>query len=79
MYEREQCVVTNGVKSSRKPVTSEIPLGSVLGPILFIIYVHDLPGSVHLSTQMFADDMKVFREIVNKSDCELVRFAFGVC
>ena len=62
---RTQCVSVNGHKSSSAPVTSGIPQGSVLGPILFVIYINDLPevmsdGSIAF---LFADDTKIFRQI----------------
>ena len=60
----------NSVKSEWAPVTSGIPQGSVLGPVLFIIYVNDLPDIIHSSIQMFADDNKVFNKITCSSDCE---------
>ena len=60
---RSQRVVINSAKSEWAPVTSGIPQGSVLGPVLFIIYVNDLPDIIHSSIQMFADDTKVFNKI----------------
>ena len=60
---RSQQVVVNSAKSEWAPVTSDIPQGSVLRPVLFIIFVNDLPDIIHSSIQMFADDTKVFNKI----------------
>ena len=43
-----------------KEVTSGVPQGSVLGPVLFIIYINDLPDQIQKFCKMFADDTKLF-------------------
>lgn len=53
---RFQYVEINGVKSSLKGITHGVPQGSVLGPILFLIYINDLPNSLNLFSSLFADD-----------------------
>ena len=57
---RSQQVVVNGTKSEAIPVKSGIPQGSVLGPVLFVIFVNDLPKCVISHTKMFADDTKLY-------------------
>ena len=65
---RRQRVVINGSRSSWADVTSGIPQGSVLGPVLFICYINDMPSSVQSSIYLFADDAKLCRNIASDDD-----------
>ena len=60
---RKQRVVIGNEKSNWAPVTSGIPQGSVLGPILFVIYINDLPDAIDNIVQIFADDTKIYSRI----------------
>ena len=62
---REQLVTVNGELSRVAAVLSGIPQGSVLGPLLFICFVNDMPNVVHSHIQMFADDTKLYCEVNN--------------
>lgn len=64
---REQCVEINlSLKSTFLPVTRGVPQGSILGPLLFSIYVNDLPNQLkHCNIRMFADDVQLY--ISNKN------------
>ena len=65
---RQQRVVVNGVRSEWVEVVSGVPQGSVLGPILFILYVNDLPQSIGSVCSIFADDTKVYRTVGGEVD-----------
>ena len=63
LLERRQRVVVNGKLSAWALILSGIPQGSVLGPILFVIFINDLPDVVTSMVQIFADDTKLFHSV----------------
>ena len=67
---REQQVTVGTSKSKWGQVTSGVPQGSVLGPILFLLYVNDMPTGIGSSIKVFADDTKIYRAVTNKQDCQ---------
>jgi hypothetical protein len=70
---RRQKVVLPGGSSSWKNVPSGVPHVSILGPILFLLYVNDLPDCVNSTAKLFADDTKLYREIIDFDDCQEIQ------
>ena len=60
---RTQRVIVDGAYSRWSPVHSGVPQGTVLGPLLFLIYLNDLPDSVNSTVRLFADDRLVYRKV----------------
>ena len=65
---RSQRVVLEGEFSTTAEVISGVPQGTVLGPLLFLLYVNDIPSYVSSKTRLFADDGLLYREINSSSD-----------
>ena len=63
LTDRRQRVVVDGEVSSWKSVLSGVPQGSVLGPILFLVYINDLEEGGTGKIFKFADDTKLFRKL----------------
>lgn len=79
MIDRKQCVSLNGVLSSKQNITCGVPQGSILGPLLFLIFINDLPLSISADinrTDMYADDTTIHS--INKS-VEIVQKNLQAC
>ena len=69
LYGRQQCVEINGVRSTNRTVKMGVPQGSILGPLLFLLYINDLPNCLSKSTPiLFADDTTVVKTGTNIFD-----------
>ena len=65
---RQQRVVVNGAKSDWVPVLSGVPQGTVLGPLLFSLYINDILTDIDSEIRLFADDCVCYREIKDTED-----------
>ena len=65
---RQQRVVVNGIKSNWAPVLSGVPHGTVLGPLLFSLYINDITTNIDSEIRLFADDCVCYREIIGTED-----------
>ena len=70
---RKQFVYINGISSSLKDISCGVPQGSVLGPLLFLLYINDLPNiSKILNFYLFADDTNIYYENENLAQMEKI-------
>ena len=67
---RTQYIVVNGTKSNVSKVISGIPQGTVLGPLLFLIYISDIGENVEAKLKIYVDDTKAKKTIHNEDDVE---------
>jgi len=65
---RKQRLVVNSKIPSCADMLSGIPQGSVLGPILFVLFINDLPDVVTSTVKIFTDDTKLFQAVRSTSD-----------
>ena len=67
---RQQRVAVNGAKSNGAPVLSDVPKGTVLGPLLFSLYINDISTDIDSDIRLFADDCECvcYREIKDTED-----------
>ena len=65
---RQQRVVIGQDSSEWTTVKSGIPQGSVLGPVLFVIFINDLPNAINSAVKIFADDTKIYRPVKQQQD-----------
>ena len=65
---RKQRVVLNGQHSSWAEVKAGVPQGSILGPLLFLIYINDLPNGLNSNVKLFADNTSLFSVVRNITD-----------
>ena len=70
---RTQTVVPDGESSEEVKVTSGVPQDSVLGPLLFLLYINDLPENIQSHVRLFADDTAVYLTVTNMQDSQVLQ------
>ena len=71
---RKQRVVVRGSCSDWSRVTSGTPQGTILGPLLFLLYINDITECISSTVKLYADDTKIYREISDPiTDCQLLQ------
>ena len=73
LTQRVQRVVVNGSHSTWLSVKSGVPQGSVLGPLLFLIYINDIVKDISSNLRLFADDCLLYRVITSEEDSALLQ------
>ena len=70
---RKQRVSVNGALSDTTDVTSGVPQGLALGPILFLLYINDINENIQSSIRLFADDSIIYRKINSNIDHQILQ------
>ncbi|MCG7879605.1 MAG: reverse transcriptase family protein, partial [Candidatus Thiodiazotropha endolucinida] len=68
---RRQCVVLRGTISDWAPVHAGVPQGSILGPLLFLIFINDIVRNINCSIRLFADDTSLYIVVDNPQTAAL--------
>ena len=68
LYARSQQVIVEGERSKSVSVDSGVPQGTVLGPLLFLMHINDLPDAVNSQVRLFADDCLLYRPVNSIDD-----------
>ena len=76
---RRQRVLLDGYTSEWTPVTSRVPQGSIIGSLLFIIYVNDIPQTLSSPTRLFEDDCAIYHKVCSQCDCQSLQRTFSGC
>ena len=70
---RSQKVLLDGRASDPVPVLAGVPQGSVLGWVLFLSFINELPDNIRSSVRLFADDCVLYRNIKSQLDCQILQ------
>jgi len=69
VLQRSQCVVVEGQQSDLTKVTSGVPQGTILAPLLFLCFINDLPNNISSKIKLYADDVLLYATIHTEQDC----------
>ena len=72
LHGRYQSVMIEGQVSPPLPVTSGVPQGSIIGPLIFVLYLNDICDVCSSFMKLYADDAKLYRNIKSRQDAELM-------
>ena len=75
LQNRFQRVVLNGTTSNWRALNAGVPQGSVLGPLLFVIYINDLTDNISSQMRLFADDSSIFTRVegVDQTQVKIIK------
>ena len=67
LHNRYQRVISNGQTSDWLPILPGVPQGSILGPLLILIYINDLPDGLESLVKLFADNIFLFSKVYDSN------------
>ena len=71
LSDRRQCAVLGGATSNWAPVYAGVPQGSILGPLLILVFINDIVKGIYSSIRLFADDTSLYIKVENPQTAAL--------
>ena len=75
LRDKQQEVIFDGAQSSCTQGISDVPQGAVLGPLLFFVYINDMPQGINSTVRLFVDDSLLYRII---PDLEVIKLEYSI-